>query len=85
MLQVFLNFRMLFISCEAICDLCDQLPNALNEHKKTPNPNGIKGFEVFYNLLKVTCLNVMASQEGFEPPTHALEGRCSIQLSYWDT
>jgi hypothetical protein len=26
----------------------------------------------------------MASQERFELPTHALEGRCSIQLSYWD-
>ena len=24
----------------------------------------------------------MAYLEGFEPPTHALEGRCSIQLSY---
>lgn len=24
------------------------------------------------------------SQERFELPTHALEGRCSIQLSYWD-
>ncbi len=26
----------------------------------------------------------MASQERFELPTHGLEGRCSIQLSYWD-
>ena len=25
----------------------------------------------------------MVSQEGFEPPTHGLEGRCSIQLGYW--
>src|SRR6478672_343569 len=25
----------------------------------------------------------MARQEGIEPPTHSLEGCCSIQLSYW--
>ncbi len=28
--------------------------------------------------------DLLASQKGFEPPTPALGGRCSIQLSYWD-
>jgi hypothetical protein len=27
--------------------------------------------------------SVVARQEGIEPPTHSLEGCCSIQLSYW--
>src|SRR3954463_140164 len=26
---------------------------------------------------------MVARQEGIEPPTHSLEGCCSIQLSYW--
>ncbi len=25
----------------------------------------------------------LARQEGFEPSTHGLEGRCSVLLSYW--
>ena len=27
----------------------------------------------------------MARQEGLEPPTYCLEGRCAIRMSYWRT
>lgn len=34
--------------------------------------------------LEIFQRTVLASQEGFEPPTVRLEGECSIQLSYYD-
>ncbi len=33
-------------------------------------------------VLPLNYTRIVACQEGFEPPTDGLEGRCSIQLSY---
>ena len=64
----------------------------LSSTKLIINLAGDAGLEPTHVAVKVLCLTDLAnplykvvSAQGFEPRTHALEGRCSIQLSYAPT
>ena len=52
---------------------------------------GVARFELTNAGIKTQCLTAwrypkkVVSPQGFEPRTHGLEGRCSIQLSYRPT
>ena len=50
-------------------------------HLNRSSPGKIVRTSTASVLLNIS--EVLARQEGLEPPTYCLEGSCSIQLSYW--
>ena len=53
------------------------------QHKSTPSPNkkaNLRGLAL--SVRHIDTIDIVVRREGLEPPTHALEGHCSIQLSY---
>ena len=55
---------------------------ARRESTARPNPRLTPKKKGVTTCVATPCF-LLARQEGFEPPTHGLEGRCSIRLSYW--
>lgn len=55
---------------------------AFSRKQRNANPVIVKQKAVI-NRRKPGYNGFLARQKGFEPPTPALGGRCSVQLSYW--
>ena len=51
--------------------------------ESNPRPSGPQSDALPIELLPPRRVCILARQKGLEPLTPALEGRCSIQLSYW--